>query len=33
MSYDVKYIGYIELDIADIGLNRYAVGFRTTFSS
>ena len=25
MSRDIKYIGYIELDIADTGLNRSAV--------
>ena len=25
MSYDVNYIGYVELDIAHTGLNRYAV--------
>ena len=25
MSHEVKYIGYVELDIADIGLNRSAV--------
>jgi hypothetical protein len=33
MSYEVKYIGYVELDIADIGLNRFAVRIRSTFSS
>ena len=28
-----KYIGYVALEIADIGLNRFAVGIRSTFSS
>jgi len=28
-----KYIGYLESQIANIGLNRYAVGIRPTFSS
>jgi hypothetical protein len=28
-----KYIGYVELDIADTGLNRFAVRIRSTFSS
>ena len=27
---DAKYIGYAEIGIADIGLNRYAVGGGTT---
>jgi hypothetical protein len=29
---NIKYIGYVELDIANIGLNRYAVRIRPTFS-
>src|SRR5258705_9812981 len=28
-----KYIGYVESQIADIGLNRFAVRIRSTFSS
>jgi hypothetical protein len=28
-----KYIGYVENEIANIGLNRFAVGIRSTFSS
>jgi len=33
MSREIKYIGYVALEIANIGLNRYAVGIRPTFSS
>jgi hypothetical protein len=30
---DIKYIGYVDIEIADTGLNRFAVGIRPTFSS
>jgi hypothetical protein len=30
MSIEIKYIGYVELNIADIGLNRYAVRLAQT---
>ena len=33
MSRDIKYIGYVENEKADTGLNRFAVGIRSTFSS
>ena len=32
MSSDIKYIGYLAIEIANTGLNRYAVRIRPTFS-